>query len=312
MSCLRSVRVIGLLGLLGVGLLSSGCDNSFKRGFLDVRVAKRAPKDYAHVFKAKRPDSGTTVRLRGRRFYAPWRIEGVVGAGSEKQPDFSPGFVGMSMLAADFVSPGYYAVEVRSTGTGLEVSARDGTALGTLSFPDVSEVQVAIEHNGTDVIFEARASALEEFREVGRVGAVTQGPLVASLDANDLPRKAQVAWDDLRVPLASPPPPGENSDLIHTTHLALDRMLDAFALSDDGGPDIPAARDQLVQARSKVESAAGLAPSGPPALVKRLGKAGKKIDQAVRAIDQGKPAAVVAKKVLAAGKAVYQAAAALP
>ena len=112
-------------------------------------LAKKTPKDTVHLFKAKKDGTGTTVRALGRHFQAPFRIECVMGAGNAAKPDFSPGYVGLSVIAADFISPGFYSVQVHHTGTGLDVRVSGTSQHGNLVFPGVHEVEVAFDHDGS-------------------------------------------------------------------------------------------------------------------------------------------------------------------
>lgn len=265
-----------------------------------VPTGKRAtdPVDHYLGFFAK-DDGASAGRWLERHLWAPCRLEGRLGFFSPARAEGGPGSIGL-VLHHWLGEGGYHAVRVRRAGDGIEVSAEsDPGGLTGSALLEGLRADVALEHDGTDIVILARAVGAKAYTEVLRRPATGLGPFTPFLEVLDLAAGAEVGADTVRVPANGLPPrpltPTEGT--ARTVFGALDEVMEAVYAADGAAPDLAAARNALqLAAAGFTEAAAG------SAAIPELAKAGKKVGSLsksalaiVKAIDGGGAASKVYK-----------------
>lgn len=202
----------------------------------------------------------------------------------------------------------FYGIFAQFTQGGLNVfvSSHDGNH-GAKFYPETLIVEVAAQHDGTDLVFSARPSGSQaEFDEIARLPLPdVGGPLNAGFGAFSITGEAEVGFDCFRVVFN-----GESPTPLSPAHVATDSIFDVlhcvaeagYALDED--PDEAAARDALnatlgALAVAQTDIAAIDAPGKKsPARIaaKNVKKATKKIGKAKKLLD--KKGAAKADKII--------------
>jgi hypothetical protein len=279
-------------------------------GSLSFRVGQRsagkratAPVDHYATFFATADGAGANYWLQCN-LWAPCRVEARLGFFSPARAEAGAGTIGIAL--ADWLGEsGYHAVKVRRSGDGIEVlagSQPDDLAGSVLL--DGLVADVAIEHNGTDVVFLAGAAGGKGLEEILRRPATGPGPFRPSLDVLELPKGSEAGADGLRIVFNGLPPRPLTAaeDAARSLFSALARVLDAVYAADGAAPDLATARAALQQASAGFTDAAAKS-----AAVAELAKAGKKVG------GLSKSALAIVKTINGGGTAakVYKAAAKL-
>ncbi len=201
----------------------------------------------------------------------------------------------------------------RSEGNGIRVRGQNQFAqLGDVFVGDTKIVEMAIEHDGTDLIFEAGAATLADggnLVEVARVNNfVVDDAYLPSFGAAFLGFPAEISYDPFRVEFNGDPPPNAKKlsaaqEIAHDLYPALDGLLEAIYDLDGANPDTVSARARVVAAQGVLDTAltdvANDLEKGKQQKKARgrVKKAGKKATAVVKKIDKDKPQKKLAKQI---------------
>jgi hypothetical protein len=189
-------------------------------------------------------------------------------------------------------------------------------------FAGATSVDLAIEHDGTDVIFFARKTGGVSWTEIWRRDATGQQfPVQPAVGVVGLGRKKTVGFDDFRVVASSPPqgPITPAYQVILHAYDAVDDLVLAMHDSDGANPDPAGAllhvNDALLHLDDAIAGAGALTATkvktGPSAALKLLGKARKTAASVVKKLERGKAGKSAIKKLMKAVASALQAAEAL-
>jgi len=307
-------RWASVLGLALAALPAVNCFDSSPAGFAFKLMASFAgdPKasvkfaDHAVFVRGRKRDDGFTVRSE-RELWPPFRVEGTLALLDPKHDALGPFGFGLSVISPQTFA-GAGATLLRS-GDGVQVTADvGGSASTTLTLSTALAADVAIVHDGTNLVVSARGPGDVAYQELGRVAA----PLVAyqvSLDGSALPYRTLVAYDDLRVVNTSRRPGLTPIDsLKEDVYVAADALADALELIDGPTPDAADAATRLATARDDLaavvaeEAAAGVSTKSK----KTIAAAQKKVLAALAAVQKGKKPKTYFNLVYAAAQAVVK------
>ncbi len=246
---------VSALGLVAAVLVSGACSRSevvFRDGkqIGATATTKSGSGGSPLSFQVRATGDGGGATIRPPlELWAPFRLEATLGAYEGKGQDWGPdGSLGISVIDATFLTTAYGAVSVRRSANGLSVQAESG---GGSTFPavtfDTLTVEVALAHDGSQLVFEARRRGDATFVEIGRANQTFAGPYVPSLDASDLRRGARAGIDDLVLVDVADPPDLSTAEGRAGAALtrAVQALLDAQKAADSATPDAAAARTAL-------------------------------------------------------------------
>lgn len=188
----------------------------------------------------------------------------------------------------------FYALCARPISGGLQVfaSTHQGNQ-GSTFFAGATEVDLAVEHTGTGLRFEARPSGGGAYTTVAVVAMGAQtASLLPSIGVSGVAHPAEVAFDHFALPTNGAPPGGLTTK-DEAENAAWSALLATFAAEkslEDG--DAASAGTQLGQARASIEAglvaAKQLGGKTKKKTVARLKGARTKIDKLIAKVDGGK------------------------
>jgi hypothetical protein len=304
--------------LPAVNCTKSGTD--FAKGTIADRTLlgkDGSPTNHRLLMKGTKRQGGATYRT-SRRLWAPFRWEGNLAVVSPGVPALGDGRFGISLVPGDFGgSARFVAISLRRSGDGIEIFPEvfgdPPVATTTLVLPEGAEADVAIEHDGTDLVLSARAPG-GVFQELARA-ASADGPYQPSLDAGDVPNKTVVGWDGLQLAFTGRPPGPltESESLREDVYAAADDVVRALHLVDGPAPDVPATSARLDAAVAALDDALAAATgAGVPKTARaKLSKARKKVAKVADQTASGRPPALLFFPVEKAAIATIKAADAL-
>jgi hypothetical protein len=202
--------------------------------------------------------------------------------------------------------------ELRATFVegGLEVRAatHEGEPGAVVSLPGAGIADLAVEHDGTDLVLSARPRSEGPFQEVARIAfPATERTMRPYIHVSGIRNGAVVGFDDPVVENGSSDPGGE-AEVRELLWLALEHEVLATADLDAGdtgpgpGASLGEAAAKLSEAYAKTEALlAGAAKkkgkTGPKPALRQIRKARKKIAKAIKKLDRGRPEKKVTRQV---------------
>ncbi|MCG3133419.1 MAG: hypothetical protein HMLKMBBP_00576 [Planctomycetes bacterium] len=193
---------------------------------------------------------------------SPFRLESTIGlCEAEFAPDASAIFGVAVRDSANTSGPGgWWGVTCRVSG-GLTATASFGS-VGTVAFADATKLDIAFEHDGTDLVVLARdADAGGAWQELGREEAVfPSGSAFPEAFAGNLQPGAAVSIHDARFLANSTVGGGPGAQATRSVARATERFGAAEAALDSGSAEDAASA--LDDARDEIGDA--LAALGPP------------------------------------------------
>ncbi len=257
-----------------------------------------------------------------RPLYPPFRVEACLGANDDKAAakleDNGRFSIEMALPGARPPTEFYSSVVLRTAG-GLQTFGAthlSGSAVGDEFFAGANLLYVAIDHSGSIVTFQARASESAPWTLVGEVAAAGQTfPVYPTLGVFQVTKPGKVVFDDLRVVQTAAVCVGGFEHALHETFLAGDDGLSALYRLEKDAPDRAQARVEIAAAIEHIENAAAQVETAIPTKRKppearalgMLGGGKRAREKARSKLDGGKPPKAVNKQVEKSLKLIFKA-----
>ncbi len=275
-------------------------------------AAATAPVDrYVFMRAQKKAQGGFAFALLPRDLWGPFRWELTAGLFDPAHANVGPGFFCTELDARGTNPLQFYALCVQPVPGGLLVfvSSHLGNH-GQLFLAGATIVDLAVEHDGTNLLFQVREAGTPDYALVAQVPLDPQPfPLLPSIGVSNVGQGAEAGFDNFRVPFNGVSPVALTPEQAVVRLIwddAVDDEVAALFLLDGPTPDAAAARANLVEAQGGLDGILVAAQALTPtkAVKKAIGKlqaAQGKVKAAIAAIDAGKPETKSINKI---GKAI--------
>jgi len=272
--------------------------------------------------KADGPGSGRITVPRELR--APFRIELTAGVlDGDRDDDLTGGTFGFGVEVPGADPRDFLALRARFVegGIDLTVVTPSGSSGSPVPLPGAERLELAVEHDGTELILSVRPRGAASFAVIGRAAPPDEGPLYPFVHLDGIPLGTEVGFDDPKLvknaPLEKPGGVPGISELIHEAILL---QLEAkTALESHTGEPYTPLDDSLEKLELALVFAGDLLSEAEVKQLKkvvrrarkRIKKAGNKIRNALKRIQKGKRASKISKLIEKAMQGEVKALAAL-
>lgn len=245
----------------------------------------------------KSDDFGYAYLPWGRALFAPFRWEASVGVPFAERTDGTGDAAFGIEVVTNRTDALTFALQARRSAAGLEVTAvgLQGAVLGQKDYAGATSVDLAIDHDGSEMRFYARAEGAPSWDVVGFASEILPEALYPVMSVYDLARPGVVAFDDFRV-VDSATPDGTPQGVV-LLQRAFDGCLDVLHRLDGNPPNLEAVGIDLGTVRETLDESlpelAGKARS-------RARGAAAKLSVAAKLLRRGRPVAKVVGPVRAA------------
>jgi hypothetical protein len=264
---------------------------------------KREGSDHYLSARVKKGAGANGFVLLYRDLWPPFRWETTLMLPGTDTP--SGGSFGTELDAKDSNPLQFYGISVQPTAGGLYAFAAShqsspGTH-GEKFYSGARKVDVAIEHDGTNLRFYSRAHGSTKYDLLAEINASTGSlPLQPAVGLFGMLKGDEVGFDEFRV-VSNGTPPGELTEAqlaIGDLMDAVDAQVEAMHAMDGDDPDGATAKTELAASLVSLDGAIATVDGIPDATKKakkNLKKARKKLLSAQKKLDKGKSGKAIIK-----------------
>jgi hypothetical protein len=282
-----------------------------------------AGKDRYLAMRAKKSAVGGFACVQvGRELWAPFRWEVTAGVYDSEHDNVSPGSFGTELDVRGSDPLQFFAFRVKPVtqpraGLHVQVESHLSPNHGDLDLAGATGVDLAIEHDGTNLVFTVRETGTSPWLLLGAIPLDQRAALLPSLEVSNLGHGAEVGFECARVVANGPSPltllPEQQAARDLWDH-AVDDALEALYAMDGNAPDLAAVTEDLAAALDGLhDCAADVQALEPTKSAKKaaaaLQLAQAKLAKASQQLKQNKPQLKILKSIGAALDASCEAAA---
>ncbi len=218
---------------------------------------------------------------------APFRVECTVGLCDEAFYPAPSAVFGFSVVERTGAEREFSA-DCSRVG-GITATASFGTP-APHAFAGAERVDLALEHDGTDLVAYARANGAAAWTEVSRAAVTATGPFLPKFGVLNFEPGQMVSYYSLRVRANAPYAPGQATP----QHAAVRAMAEALGALADGADELASETSDVAAATLRFEAAQRLVADAVAALDSAAGP-GKR-DPSARRLKKARKAALKAAK----------------
>jgi hypothetical protein len=328
---MRIVSVPAALLLLAVA--TAGCADAAGAGAGKMvselgfaKLDKATGTEYLGIRAKKKVESAYLVINVPRDLWPPFRYEVTAGLFDPSRAWTGGGFFCTEVSRIDSNPLDFYDICGQPVASGINVFTADmNGSRKTRLFTGATRVDLAVEHDGTDLVLYARATGEPDWIEIDRFNRPAgPDPYLGGIGAAQIAFGQEAGFDEFRVVENGSPPstPSAPDGARESVFQALDPLVEALHALNDTAPDsvqasmdLERAESALADARTDVDALLVLGkkklknPSKTAS--KKLAKAGKSLAAAAKKLEANKKARGIVKVLKKAAKAELQAADAL-
>jgi len=288
---LRSLLVLGIAGGLGACAFGDFEGVNAKSRTLSTETPQGVSSNRYIAFRAgKRKVGGFGSIGVPRDLHAPFRMEVTAGVFEE---DRRPGGGFLYAEVADLADG--FRLGARAEDDGLVAFAHHTSGgatavLGEIPFPVAALLDLAIEHDGAEILYLAREHGSGPYELVALAPDDGGTPRAPRLGVEGLSHGGEFGFDDYRLVTGAPPvDPTPREAVAILAFEAGDLQVEALHGLDGLSPDIEGARRLVSASIGRLDEAIlaleGLGSAAPSGVAKRLGKARSRALRAERKLE---------------------------